>query len=568
MKKLMIMMCAGVLGALSAQATYNYSFLAGETVGYWDDAARWTNDDQAHILPPHWVDAVLAESGTLYVTNTQPAATADNANPWLYAFWLRTPQTNPNPGVLHLTTNAHLKAVELGCASEAGQAGIIQIDAGAFAEVGSLEVGRSGSGIVTNQGTISHSEQIWIGRYAGSSGRLVHCDGATMENANPKDLYVGQQGHGELLVRDATFDWYWWSDSGLPGSGAIVVGESSAGGVITLESVTTNAILKSYVTYLGGRDAGAAGVGELRLRGGEFYNQYENKAENTAAGLIDNFRIGMCPTAEGGVDTASRGTVLGWGRFRAENPWQDGVYGIHAAMGYGEIVGDGEGDESRVLESYTALYSVSNALPADVAAETTSGWRAVNKGMVTLPAGPCEWDGGTWDNLVAYPGCAKEKGVDNLLPDLVNAVRIRASGTTAGQNKCFGVAVLAPDRTDAYTNALPANCNVLSVHKMGVFNSVTTRTADGKGKVGTANVAIRYDQTKILKPNTRLELWRYVVADGKWTRLVRLNPGERPEGKVIAMADDATITSVDEVYNLGTFAVVEREPRGMVFVVR
>jgi hypothetical protein len=59
-----------------------------------------------------------------------------------------------------------------------------------------------------------------------------------------------------------------------------------------------------------------------------------------------------------------------------------------------------------------------------------------------------------------------------------------------------------------------------------------------------------------------------VAADGKWTRLVRLNPGERPEGKVIAMADDATITSVNEVYNLGTFAVVEREPRGMVFIVR
>ena len=169
---------------------------------------------------------------------------------------------------------------------------------------------------------------------------------------------------------------------------------------------------------------------------------------------------------------------------------------------------------------------------------------------------------------MAYPGCAKEKGVDNQLPDLVNAVRIRASGTTPGANKCFGVAVLAPDRTDAYTNALPANCNVLSVHRMGVFNSVTDRTADGKGKVGTANVAIRYDQSKILKADSRLELWRYVAADGKWTRLVRLNPGERPEGKVIAMADDATITSVDEVYNLGTFAVVEREVNSTVFVLR
>ena len=567
MKKLMIMMCAGALGALSAQAAYRYSFPKGETVGYWDDVERWSKDDGSHALPPHWSDPYLDASGTLYVTNTQPAAIGTNTNTRLYAFWVRTPQTNPNPGVLHLTTNAHLKVNELGCASATNQSGIIQIDPGAYVAIGTFESGRYGSGIVTNQGTIYRHPQYdgsktnWIGRYAGSSGKFVHCDGATISGW-ARDLHVGGGGHGELLVRDATFGWYWTSKK----NGDIVVGESSAGGVITLESVKTDAILKSYVTYLGGRDAGAAGVGELRLRGGYFYNMYENKAANR----IDNFYIGMCPTAEGGVDTASRGTVRGWGCFRVDAgaTYLIGVNGIHAAMGYGEIVGDGEGDESRVLESYHTLYSVSNALPADVAAETTSGWRAVNKGMVTLPAGPCEWDGNTCNNLVAYPGCAKEKGVDNLLPDLVNAVRIRASGTTAGQNKCFGVAVLAPDRTDAYTNALPANCNVLSVHKMGVFQNVFTRTADGKGKVGTANVAIRYDQSKILKADSRLELWRYVAADGKWTRLVRLNPGERPEGKVIAMADDATITSVDEVYNLGTFAVVEREPRGLVFIVR
>ncbi len=82
-------------------------------------------------------------------------------------------------------------------------------------------------------------------------------------------------------------------------------------------------------------------------------------------------------------------------------------------------------------------------------------------------------------------------------------------------------------------------------------------------------MAIRYDQTKILKPNTRLELWRYAAAAGKWTRLVALEAGERPSSKVIAMADDAWLRdALDEVYNIGTFAVVEREANSTVFLLR
>ena len=117
------------------------------------------------------------------------------------------------------------------------------------------------------------------------------------------------------------------------------------------------------------------------------------------------------------------------------------------------------------------------------------------------------------------------------------------------------------------TNALPAGCNVLSVHKMGGFRYAHEH--ETKAKLNTANVAIRYDQTKIQRDDTRLELWRYVAAEGKWSRLVRLAAGERPASKVIAMADGETVTgNLDEEYNLGTFAVVEREPRGGMFIVR
>ena len=397
---------------------------------------------------------------------------------------------------------------------------------------------------------------------AGSTGRLVCCDGGEMQARYQKDLYVGRQGRGELVVTNSTFSWSYYTTK----NGDVVVGESSAGGEITVEE---GGVFKDSFTYLGGRDAGAAGVGELVLRGGEVLNNYEN------GNGVCNLFLGMCPTEDGGVDAASRGVIRGYGRFITDQPWKRGNRGIRLAMGYGEIVGDGEGDESRVLDLpyNTAFYSVSNALPADVAAETTSGWRAVNKGLVIMPGASCEWTGETCNNLVAYPGCAKEKGVvtdlsELQLPDLVNAVRIRATGTQPGENKTLAASVIAPDRTDAYTNALPAGCNVLSVHKMGVFSGSDLRTAERSSRFESANVAIRYDQTKIQKDNTRLQLWRYVAADGKWHRLVSLDPGERPSSKVIAMADDATLTKLDEIYNLGTFAVVERTRVGTAIIIR
>ena len=553
MKKLMMLSCACALMSSTALARWVFKFPEGETTAYWDDAARWTNDGGTHAVPTG-SDCICEQSGTIFITNTVP---------YVWEFRLNA-STNGTPLMLQFkpdaTNNHEWSSLVMG--QDAGKGGMVQIDAGATYS-GGLTVGRSGSGIVTNLGTVYYGNEIVLGEKAGSWGRLVCCDGGTVRYRWAKDLYVGRKGRGELLVRNSTFDWYYWSAK----NGDVVVGESSAGGVITLE---TNSLFKVQMTYLGGRDAGAAGVGEIRLRGGTFVNNKDNwTVENGMTNHVDNLRMGTCPTAEGGVDAASRGVIRGWGRIVGNNVSRTGVRGIRAALGYGEIVGDGEGDESHVLDTCEALYTVSNALPADVAAETTSGWRAVNKGLVELPNRSCFWNGSTWNGLVAYPGCAKERGVDNLLPDLVNAVRIRASGTTPGYDKCFSVAVLAPDRADAYTNALPAGCNVLSVHRMGVFNNPSYRDTAHRVSFSTANVAIRYDQTKILKPNTRLELWRYSVAAGKWTRLVGLEAGERPAGKVIAMADDAGLTDdLDEVYNIGTFAVVEREVNGTVFLLR
>lgn len=543
-----LLLCAG-----PALASWVYRFPDGETVGYWDDAERWTNDAGEHKVPTG-SDGYCTWPGTIYVTNSVP---------YIWGFDLAAPVTG-DPLTLHfkegaVTDESGTGWTGLRVGRNANEHGLVLIDAGATYR-GGLTVGNGGLGVVTNRGTIKYNGNIILGNMAGSTGRLVCCDGGTVSPTYAKDLYVGRQGRGELLVRNTTNDWFYWSAK----NGDVVVGESSAGGAITVEE---GGSFKASVTYLGGRDAGAAGVGELVLRGGTFVNAMDVPVAATSNPALRNFTLGACPSADGGFDPSSHGVIRGWGKVVGGDKGRTGSRGIRMAVVSGEIVGDGEGDESRALNTHHGVFFVSNAVP-ETAGETTSGWRAVNKGLVTLPAANYYWNGEQFTNLVGYPGCAVEKDADGLLPDLVNALRVRLTRSAPGADKCIGVALLAPDRTDAHTNALPAGCNVLSVHRVGMFGYETWRDDAAKVQVSEANVAVRYDQTRILKDDTRLELWRYAAADGRWTRLVALARGERPASKVIAMADGDWVGSLDETYNLGTFAVVERERKGFAIIVR
>ena len=160
-------------------------------------------------------------------------------------------------------------------------------------------------------------------------------------------------------------------------------------------------------------------------------------------------------------------------------------------------------------------------------------------------------------------GCV---GCDTALakPNLVNAIRMTANGLKLGANKYFGVQVLAADRTDAHANSLPSGVNVLSVWKVGVFTDSADQT--NPSDVTTATIDFRYDQTKLKKTTTQIELLRYEEATGRWTRLNRIKPDARPDDCVISTP--TAVARVDETYNLGTFAAIEREAKGLVAVVK
>ena len=531
--KRMLLAAAVFCGAAAAQAAWWYSFPSGANEWFWDDYDCWTGDGGVHGKPTS--DAHCSQFGTIVVTN-------DIGYTW--GFYMKT--TAAAGGLtLRIKDGGRVQFTNLCVGYAAQNQGCVLIDeAGSINDVGNFYVGYSGYGVVTNRGTLKVSEALHIGKSAGSHGELVIADGGSLAPVYySKNLFVGDGGDGTLRVTNSTA-----AQWGLLGN--VIVGRTGIGKIVIDDG---SAFSGGNIDFGGKATDSPGGRGELVLRGGEYRNLLDNP------GPTFLFRLGTCTNGAGAIDSTTYGAIRGWGTLTGADVSRRYDRGVKVLMGHGEIVGDGEGVERELLTHYT-VYSVSNVCPTASETfgdgDTESGWRAVNKGMVVFGGAALGWDGEVFTENTGYAGCALPKDVNGLSPNLVNAVRVRGFGTQPGGSKYIGVAVLAADRTDAHTNALPVGCNVLSVHKIGFF---TDRDLTASSPCASANVAIRYDQTKIRRCDSRLELWRYTVADGKWVRLSVIKPDERPADKVIAMADDERFSgNLDERFNLGTFAVVER----------
>jgi len=427
--------------------------------------------------------------------------------------------------------------------NSANTLGVVDIQEGAKFQ-GSFIAGFSGYGVVTNSGYWDKNGPLQLG--IGKTGHGVFVFNGTIYNRNPKEMHIGEKGWGELFINKPM----WWSFNKHT-DGDIIVGQSQHTNRIVISETGQ---LTAYYLYLGGYLSGQAGHGELQLRGGVYCNDKDNGPKE------DLFYLGACPNAAtNGVDDASFGAIRGWGQIIGGNVSRVRERGVYIRMGHGEIVGDGEGDESRILDFGDCVYQVTNALPATQL--STSGWRAVNKGMVMLSrANYFGWEVGETNVCVGCALCLEK-------PDLVNAAKIYARWLPRNVNKSFGAAVLAADRSDAHTNALPKRVvNVLGVHRLGGFGNMTTQI---KLAFPSYKADIRYDQTKLRHDDSRLELLRYSEATGRWTSLVKLAPGERPADCVLAMPDYITDQDAkDTTYTLGTYAVAETKPTGFVLSLR
>ena len=445
----------------------------------------------------------------------------------------------------------------------AGMTGIVSVAANATWAAKAQVIGNAGVGIVTNAGKWLADGVMTLGSSASGFGRYAHMKGATVyNNGNFRPVIIGNAGRGELVVgEEADFNWPIYNFNG-----AVFLGCSQADNRIVVEA---DGIFRARRLYVGGRNVTCdgnpktAGRGEIRLRGGSLSYDIDAQQEQT-------IWLGAFDGADG-IDSASYGAIRGWGKVTGIGSRLKDYSGNYK-LGYGEICADGEGDESRVLDCMLGMTTISNALPASVLTE--SGWRAVNRGIV-YPRGSVQL--GTTDLELPRTACV---GCYPTLekPDLVNSICVTGYGLIRTTNqRYFGMAVCAPDRTDAHTNALPAFVSVLGVIKAGVFDSRDKRTYDRRSQVSSAEVEIRYDQTKILRDDTRLELWHYAEKNGRWTRVARLEKGARPadcriKSSAITTSKASGMSSdnlgLDELFNLGTFAVVEREDQGLMLILR
>ena len=511
-----------------------YHIPNGGTIGYWDDTGCWWSD-KAYTSPVDkpTADTHMNDAGvTICVTN-------NITTKWggLYGFYFNVPGTSPC-SILHVKPGGDIEISNLTLGNGANTHGTVIVDAGATFR-GRMTVGNSGFGVMTNAGAFVCEDSPIVGAKATGVGIWVH-DNGTNTFLYPKDLVVGQDGTGDLVVKAGEFWWRYWQ-SGASRIGYVRAGYGSGGGIgrITVEDGAT---FKAGRCVFGGGVGAQAGHGELILRGGTYINSFDNGEASVT------FHIGAATNGMGGIRADSYGTIRGWGRFSYVNASTQHARNIHAQLGNGVIEGDGEGVE-RTLDC-SEMWQVTNVV---FGAVTTSGWNAVNKGMVIMPGvnavvGSDDWGtyGGT--NCV---GCAKwlER------PDLVNAVWIKAfrGWQKAGWN--FGAAVLAANRSDAHAAELKRRWRPLGFWKAGTFSQRASWTAANKFAFTSATIDFRYDHRKLSgRDGVRLAVLRWDEAAARWNRI---NAYAAPPADHIASSGTLTTVSADDIYSLGLFCVAE-----------
>lgn len=547
-----------LIGSLPAQA--GLWFNGPKAEGNWTDVGNWytyyyyRSQDKATSI--YFTTDVNMEMSQTAIVDTD--ITKSQAAYWSLAIGSNLDSNDryatlriENGGKLVGSTN--LGKVEVGKKLN-NRAGYGLIDVQPGGEFGGwLHIGVNGFGVVTNAGTITLSD-MHLGVNAGAKGTYV-LDNGSVPHPNAKDIYVGENGEGELVVKAGTFSWYWYVNkerTQFIGYQRIGCGTEGTGkGTVVIEDGTT---FQNGVSYYGG-DATTWGDGLLRMRGGT----YQSQAEEGQHG-IDTLWIGAGQDSDGSVRAGSHGEIRGWGVFSC---YEDGAKpkAICARLGNGAIIADGEGVE-RTLDC-SAMWQVTNVLFC-AEADRTNGWYAVNKGAVVLPIVNAALDANGGDNWGCSVGTNAVGCCRSLKkPDLLNAVRICATrGGWAQAGWHFGAMVLAADRSDAHADALGAGYAPLGFWKLGTFGD---RKLSAPRSYSKARAKFRYDARKISKSDSRIAVLRWDAETGKWKRLNR-HSVQPADG--IAESGEFTGSSGDADWTLGTFCVAEDFARGALMIVR
>ena len=543
------------LSALSAFGLGYFHDKNGNPVGYWDDAdSWWRNDTYTTKMTDDQANREFLDPATLVLRTSMGLGGF---------FYIGAPENAVAPATVRVENGGNGTAAgETRVGHDAGTVGVLDIQSGGVWRARkTFYVGKAGSGIVTNAGTVRVENlrpPICIGHESGSSGSWVQ-NGGSMTWDYARDVVVGQDGEGKLIaLTDFALSIY---ESNV--EGCILAGCGASGSGRGIVEIAEGATVRAYEAYLGGYSpasvgmlssyfggsASVAGSGNVILKGGTL-KLTSNRGRQAGA---DSLWIGAAPDAGGGVRADSHGEIRGWGMIDIT----DQVYedkGVWARLGNGAIVADGEGVE-RTLD-LSLVYQVTNVLSVADERTRTNGWYAVNKGAVLFPAidNAYRFNGGKTTTCYDSTTCL---GCDPALatPDLVNTVRIRVQRGWMDRGFCTAAMLLASDRTDIHAAAIPDKYRPIGFWKAGTFSSRVAQTTAARWDFTSAEIEFRYDQNSIAKPESRLAVLRWDDSESKWVRVARYDV--QPADCVVSSGTLTTTAAADDPWSLGLFCVAE-----------
>ena len=543
------------LSALSAFGLGYFHDRGGNPVGYWDDAdSWWRNDTYTTKMTDDQANREFLDPATLVLRTSMGLGGF---------FYIGALENAVAPATVRVENGGNGTAAgETRVGHDAGTVGVLDIQSGGVWRARkTFYVGKAGSGIVTNAGTVRVENlrpPICIGHESGSSGSWAQ-NGGSMTWDYARDIVVGQDGEGKLIaLTDFSLSIY---ESNV--EGCILAGCGASGSGRGIVEIAEGATVRAYEAYLGGYSpasvgmlssyfggsASVAGSGNVVLKGGTL-KLTSNRGRQAGA---DSLWIGAAPDAGGGVRADSHGEIRGWGMIDIT----DQVYenkGVWARLGNGAIVADGEGVE-RTLD-LSLVYQVTNVLSVADERTRTNGWYAVNKGAVLFPAidNAYRFNGGKTTTCYDSTTCL---GCDPALatPDLVNTVRIRAQRGWMDRGFCTAAMLLASDRTDIHAAAIPDKYLPIGFWKAGTFSSRAAQTTATRWDFTSAEIEFRYDQNRIAKPESRLVVLRWDDSESKWVRVARYD--EQPADCVVSSGALTTTAAADDPWSLGLFCVAE-----------
>lgn len=442
---------AGDFGALSVPS--GKSFVATDGIRVGENGDGWLSVDGT-FQSPNGNISIGSYAGAKGIVEVDGNVTVEGKSGRIYVGSKGEGLFHMKGGKVYLPSNSYGDFI---VGDSSGSAGCLVVDGGLIDINHAFVVGNSGNGVYTNNaGSVTGYKGSSFAKVAGSSADI--CINGGSVSISGSELVVGEAGRAMMTI----------NNGGLAHGRGISIGSAdTADGCV---KVNEGGILRSGENYT--ISVGVSGRGVILMRGGSV-------ARGSSA---NKFRV---RAAQSGY-----GLVSGWGSITL-NSAQDSYL-----MNNGLIIADGRADDGTSAERSLTMNVQQNPFQNTIENDSTNGWYAVNKGLLSVAHPTFSLDVG--DSGVCTWGEAES---DDKI-DLVNSARVTFTNITT-KISAFTGKLYAADRSDV--PLLPGAGEAAGVWKFDIT-----------GAYESAEVEFRYDHVKAPRG---VQMYQRNADDTAWIKL-------------------------------------------------